>query len=45
VGLRILDIEAHGVSSLLYQSSIFPLSIPRLPIRRKGQWLSDDLVG
>jgi hypothetical protein len=24
VGFRILDIEAHGVSSLLYQSSTFP---------------------
>ena len=25
VGFRILDVEAHGVSSLLYQSSTFPL--------------------
>ena len=25
VGFRILDVEAHGASSLLYQSSTFPL--------------------
>src|ERR1019366_421251 len=36
VGFRILDVEAHGASSLLYQSSTFPLCDNPPPDSQQG---------